>query len=584
MPGSQRAAAPRCHRRAGSARPNRCRSGCGARNPAGPAPTRWRSARRAGVVALGRGPVRSHVAGKARARDAQSAGTRPSTKFAARNSSHANAAASAGARAPLLDHEEHATPGGMRASAWLRISGCDCVDTAPPAVAPRPRGVGTCGHRHVSATGRRPPRRHRDRRSRRASPGRGLPPARRTVLRARAARALGSCARRRSGAGDLRAALERARALRPRPRIHAFVPVRAGARARVDLLRAENARRRARNATRCGSDVDVDLDREIARPRRGRNRAARAPAARRSGEADRARVLRRAHLPRGRGAARAARRHREEPDPIRACCACGPRSSTRDRSTDDRTVRTRRDMDALLGAYALDALEPDEQAMVERHLADVPLARARSTSSARRRPPLAIAPRSDEPRARRSSGIASRRHDRMPRCAHRRARGRRSFPANRHARVMWRTSPSPRWPRRGDRRSGVGLNDRRPRSRRRARRGASTAPWRRRDSARDRDARRGRRHCAPSCCCPTAPASSQRGFRALTARTDLSTVGGHQTATGTAIASPPACSVRSDPASFQLATSARTSFAITVEAVRGSRALEADDPVATGTR
>ena len=81
--------------------------------------------------------------------------------------------------------------------------------------------------------------------------------------------------------------------------------------------------REEREAFRSPS-VDIDLEREVMQLTEAETvRAALADALRRRARGDRARVLRRAYLPRGRGAAGTARRHGEEPDPSRAAAAAG---------------------------------------------------------------------------------------------------------------------------------------------------------------------------------------------------------------------------------------------------------------------
>ena len=131
--------------------------------------------------------------------------------------------------------------------------------------------------------------------------------------------------------------------------------------------------------------IDDDLEREVldlAEAEAVRRRAD--DALRRRTRRDRARVLRWAHLPRGRGAAGAARRHREEPDPIRA--AAPARGAHRRGSAPVTTPSNRPELDALLGAYVLDALEADERAEVEQYLERrTRAARRKSTNCARRR-------------------------------------------------------------------------------------------------------------------------------------------------------------------------------------------------------
>ena len=95
--------------------------------------------------------------------------------------------------------------------------------------------------------------------------------------------------------------------------------------------------------------------------------------------------------------ARAARRHREEPDPVRAAAPAGgadrggsARVSDADRTPTPRWTRS-------LGAYVLDALEPDERARVERLPRRQPHARAEVDELRETTAVLAAAPLGDEP-------------------------------------------------------------------------------------------------------------------------------------------------------------------------------------------
>src|SRR5690606_4393398 len=82
-----------------------------------------------------------------------------------------------------------------------------------------------------------------------------------------------------------------------------------------------------------------------------------------------ARVLRRAHVPGGRRPARGAGGHGEEPDPLRV-----EEDARRARRHRDRwwSMNEHDEIAELLGAYALDAVEPEEAAAVEAHLAVCP--------------------------------------------------------------------------------------------------------------------------------------------------------------------------------------------------------------------
>ena len=279
----------------------------------------------------------------------------------------------------------------------------------------------------------------------------------------------------------------------------------------VDLLRAENARRarEQRDALR-SPRVDDDLEREVLD-------LAEAEAVRHAlatlSEGERA-AIELAYfgghdLQRGRGAARAARRHREEPDPFRP--AAPARRAHRRGSAPMTTPSNPAELDALLGAYVLDALEADERAQVEQYLEqDDPRARAEVDELRETVAALAAAPGRRTTR-RRSSGTASR-----PRSTNddgeRRARG----------------APGPqgvaagRVDHLGRRRGGRGrasivlaaagrVAERRPRRRapadgREHRRGVRPRHGdRRRPHTRRSPRTAGRR---VSCCCPTAPATS----------------------------------------------------------------------------
>ena len=66
------------------------------------------------------------------------------------------------------------------------------------------------------------------------------------------------------------------------------------------------------------------------------------------------------------------------------------------------------ELDALLGAYALDALDPDERAQVDEYLARNPGARAEVDELRETAAALALRPVDDDDARRRSSGTASR--------------------------------------------------------------------------------------------------------------------------------------------------------------------------------
>ena len=156
---------------------------------------------------------------------------------------------------------------------------------------------------------------------------RGVPAARGRCLRPRAAHRRRARPGRGGRAGGVPPPLERAREFDPaRGTLRSYLLARPMG-ARVDLVRAESARRQPRGARRPAkppspattSSARSGTSRWRARPRRAR------PAHRRRARRDRARVLRRSHLPRGRRAARQARGHGEEPDPHRARSPAGRR-------------------------------------------------------------------------------------------------------------------------------------------------------------------------------------------------------------------------------------------------------------------
>src|SRR5439155_19353504 len=112
------------------------------------------------------------------------------------------------------------------------------------------------------------------------------------------------------------------------------------------------------------------------RPRRGRRGPGGHvdPPGRRTGRR-RARLLRRPNLPRGGHPARRAGGHRQEPHPFGPPpLADGPRRR-RDRCAMSASF-THHDIQELLGAYALDAVDDDERGVIEAHLADCPRCRA----------------------------------------------------------------------------------------------------------------------------------------------------------------------------------------------------------------
>src|ERR1700737_5388485 len=109
-------------------------------------------------------------------------------------------------------------------------------------------------------------------------------------------------------------------------------------------------------------------------PGRARTRRARAPERGRA-SGDRVGVLRWSHLSRGRRSARRARGNGEEPDSLGAEPAPGRTGRERGRRTVAREL-SRRELEELLGAYALDAVDDDEREQVEAYLARTPEARS----------------------------------------------------------------------------------------------------------------------------------------------------------------------------------------------------------------
>src|SRR5262245_8963130 len=107
---------------------------------------------------------------------------------------------------------------------------------------------------------------------------------------------------------------------------------------------------------------------------RARSRRAGAPHGRGT-RRDRARVLRRPLVPRGRRAVGRARGHGEEPDPFGAGPAPGCAGRERDGGAMAREL-SHQELDDLLGAFALDAVDGEEREQVEQYLERSPRARA----------------------------------------------------------------------------------------------------------------------------------------------------------------------------------------------------------------
>ena len=142
---------------------------------------------------------------------------------------------------------------------------------------------------------------------------------------------------------------------------------------------------------------------------------------------DRAGVLRRPHLPGGRGVCWSNRKARSRAASAPGWCGCAPRS--RAGSRDERTAIGRElgpaELHELLGAYALDAVDADEREQVEAYLeTHRPSAPPRSTSSRRPRRCWRSLARSPTAGAARRCGTASWSRSRPTRRS-----GRRSGPA-----------------------------------------------------------------------------------------------------------------------------------------------------------
>ena len=242
-----------------------------------------------------------------------------------------------------------------------------------------------------------------------------------------------------------------------------------------------------------------------------------------------------------------------------------------------------RDMDSLLGAYVLDALEADERAQVELHLEQDARARREVDELLETVAALATAPGIDEPAPqalwdriaaqideetpadelaarRRPQGVATGRVDHLGRRRGGRGRGDRARAAGRVA----------------QRRPRPGASNPRPAS---IERGSSTAPRRPKVRAPRRSPRTtGRRG---SCCCPTAPASSSTtgcppvGAAQTYQLWAFTGNGAEPTIVSAAVLGPDA-----DSASFKLAGPVQ-SFAMTVEGAGGA-AQPTQAPFTTG--
>ena len=225
-------------------------------------------------------------------------------------------------------------------------------------------------------------------------------------VRARAPDRRRSHAGRGGRAGGVPPALEPARPLRPR---RGGRCVRTCSRRRTAAASTSSGRRR-----RAGRREEREAMMDPARPTTSSARCGTSPrpstCARRSrssadGRAgrDRAGVLRRPHLPGGRHAARRAGGHGEEPDPVGTEPAARRAGRHRDRGM--ARELSGQELDDLLGAYALDAVDGDEREQVEAYLDREPAAR----TPGRRVPRSGGAAHASRARRRRSScGSASR--------------------------------------------------------------------------------------------------------------------------------------------------------------------------------
>ena len=139
---------------------------------------------------------------------------------------------------------------------------------------------------------------------------------------------------------------------------------------RSDASRREREERDARKTAANPYDLEYEAG-DLVVVGEGAHRPRTTPRGRAGG--DRGGVLRRLHVPRGRGPPRRARGYGQEPDPQRTAStaprARGRRRGGRDMTPDDH-------LDELLGAYALDAVDDVDRRRVEAYLADHPEARA----------------------------------------------------------------------------------------------------------------------------------------------------------------------------------------------------------------
>ena len=141
----------------------------------------------------------------------------------------------------------------------------------------------------------------------------------------------------------------------------------------VDLLRSESSRRAAGGAagpSAAGGQATTSSARsgDLTSPSTYEAAVA-APARRAPGH--RARLLRRPHLPRGRRLPRRPRGHHQEPHPHRPAPSPRGLAASGYYAVHDRRPHPRRARE-LLAPYALDAVDPDEAELIERHLRECP--------------------------------------------------------------------------------------------------------------------------------------------------------------------------------------------------------------------
>ena len=161
--------------------------------------------------------------------------------------------------------------------------------------------------------------------------------------------------------------------------LRSFLLAQAHGRA-VDMVRADTSRRQreerdARQTAESGYDIEHEVwDLALA----DQVKEVIVVTARRRAPGDRAGLLRRSHLSRGRSRFGDAGRYREKSDPHRAPSHAG-RAFRLGYRGDVERMRGHDEVEELLGAYALDAVDADERDEIERHLAVCPRCRAELT-------------------------------------------------------------------------------------------------------------------------------------------------------------------------------------------------------------